>query len=136
MLTIDRLVKLDDLATRAFTAVRKGVDWLGDQYETRLVNATYRVVEAKAAAIDKTSDKIFDLEDAYIGAGATYIEAKAKLRADFERLVESLDKAQATAEADLHAKLAAAALAHLAGLKDYDATVKAASDKLGVEIKS
>ena len=136
MLTIDRLAKLDDLATRAFTAVRKGVDWLGDQYETRLVNATYRVVEAKAAAIDKTSDKIFDLEDAYFEAGATYIEAKAKLRADFERLVESLDKAQAKADADMHAKLAAAALAHLTGLKDYDATVKAASDKLGVEIKS
>ena len=136
MLTIDRLAKLDDLATRAFTAVRKGVDWLGDQYETCLVNATYRVVEAKAAAIDKTSDKIFDLEDAYIGAGATYIEAKAKLRADFERLVESLDKARATAEADIHAKLADVALAHIAAGKDYDATVKAASDKLGVEIKS
>ena len=136
MLTIDRLAKLDDLATRAFTAVRKGVDWLGDQYETCLVNATYRVVEAKAAAIDKTSDKIFDLEDAYIGAGATYIEAKAKLRADFERLVESLDKAQATADEALHAELTDAALAHLAGRKDYDATVKAASDKLGVEIKS
>ena len=136
MLTIDRLAKLDDLATRAFTAVRKGVDWLGDQYETRLVNATYRVVEAKAAAIDKTSDKIFDLEDAYIGANAAYIEAKAKLRADFERLVESLDKARAKAEADMHAELADAALARVAAGKDYDATVKAASDKLGVEIKS
>ncbi len=136
MLTIDRLAKLDALATLAFTAVRKGVDWLGDQYETRLVNATYRVAEAKAAAIDKTADKILALEDAQAEAAAAYIEAKAKLRADFERLVESLDKAQAKAEADMHAKLADAALALVDAGKDYDATVKAASDKLGVEIKS
>ncbi len=136
MLAIDRLAKLDALATLAFTAVRKGVDWLGGQYETRLVNATYRVAEAKAAAIDKTADKILDLEDAQAEAAAAYIEAKAKLRADFERLVEALDKAQAKAEADMHAKLADAALALVAAGKDYDATVKAASDKLGVEIKS
>ena len=136
MLTIDRLAKLDDLATRAFTAVRKGVDWLGDQYETRLVNATYRVVEAKAAAIDKAEDKISDLEDAKAEAAATYIEAKAKLRADFERRVESLDKAQAKTEADMHAKIADAALALVEAIKDYDATIKAASDKLGVEIEA
>ena len=134
MLTIDRLAKLDDLATRAFTAVRKGVDWLGDQYETRLVNATYRVVEAKAAAIDKAEDKISDLEDAKAEAAATYIEAKAKLRADFERLVESLDKAQAKTEADMHAKIADAALALVAADKDYEAAVKAAFAKLDVEI--
>ncbi len=136
MITIDRLAKLDALATLAFTAVRKGVDWLDDQYETRLVNATYRVAEAKAAAIDKTADKILDLEDAQAEADAAYIEAKAKLRDDFERLVESLAKAQAKAEADMHAKLADAALALIAAGKDYDATVKAAIDKLGVEIKS
>ncbi len=136
MLTIDRLAKLDALATLAFTAVRKGVDWLGDQYETLLVNAAYRVAEAKAAAIDKTADKILDLEVAQAEAAAAYIEAKAKLRADFERLVESLDKAQAKAEADMHAKLVDAALALVAAGKDYDAAVKAASDKLGVEIKS
>lgn len=136
MLTIDRLVKLDALATRAFTAVRKGVDWMGDQYEIRLVNATYRVVEAKAAAIDKTSDKISDLEDAKAEAAAKYIEAKAKLRADFERLVESLDKAQDKAEADMHAKIADAALALVAATKDYAATIQAASDKLGVEIEA
>lgn len=136
MFTIDRLAKLDALATLAFTAVRKGVDWLGDQYETRLVNATYRVAAAKAAAINKTADKILDLEDAQAEAAAAYIEAKAKLRADFERLVESLDKAKAKAEADIHDKLADAALALAAATKDYDATIQAASDKLGVEIES
>ena len=134
MLTIDRLAKLDALATRAFAAVRKGVDWLGDQYEIRLVNATYRVAEAKAAAIDKTAAKILDLEDAKAEAAAAYIEAKAKLRADFERLVESLDKAQDKIEADMHAKIADAALALVAADKDYEATVKAAFAKLGVEI--
>lgn len=136
MLTIDRLVKLDDLATRAFTAMRKGVDWLGYQYETRLVNATHRVVEAKARAINKAEDKIRALEDAQADAAATYIEAKVKLRADFERLVESLDKSQAKTEADMHDKLADAALALVAAGKDYDDTAQAASDKLGVEIES
>ena len=134
MFTIDRLAKLDDLAIRAFTAVRKGVDWLGDQYETRLVNATYRVVEAKERAISKAEYKVYDLEDEQAEAAASHSEEKAKLRAAFERLVESLDKAQAKTEADMHAKIADAALALVAADKDYEATVKAAFAKLGVEI--
>lgn len=136
MFTIDRLAKLDDIATAVFTALRQGLDWLGDQYETRLVDATYLVASTKIKAIIKIEDKISALEDAQAEAVATYIEAKAKLRADFERLVESLDKAKDKAEADIHAKIAAAALALVAANKDYDATIKAASDKLGVEIEA
>lgn len=136
MLTIDRLAKIDSIATRIIAALYRGIEWVRDHYEDRLVDATYRVVEAKAAAINKTEDKISDLEDAQAEAAASYIEAKARLRADFERLVESLDKAQAKTEADMHAKIAAAALALVAAEKDYDATVKAAFAKLDVEIEA
>lgn len=134
MLTIDRLAKLDAIANAVFKALNSGLDWLGLKYEDFLIDATYRVVEAKARAIDKAEDKISDLEDAQADAAATYTEAKAKLRADFERLVESLDNAQAQAEADMHDKIADAALALVAAGKDYDATVEAALDKLGWEI--
>ena len=136
MFTIGRLAKIDAIADAVFKALSYGLDWLGLKYEDFLVNTTYRVVAAKAYAIDKAEEKISDLEDAKAEAAATYSEAKAKLRADFERLVESLDNAQAKAEADMHDRIADAALALVAAGKDYDATVKAASDKLGVEIKS
>lgn len=136
MFTIDRLAKLDAIADAVFKALSSGLDWLNLKYEDFLVNTTYRVVEAKAAAIDKAEEKISDLEDAQAEAAATHIEAKAKLRADFERLVESLDNAQAKAEADIHAKIADAALALVVADREYEATVKAAFDKLGVETEA
>lgn len=134
MFTIDRLAKIDSIATRIIAALYRGIEWVRDHYEDFLVDTTYRVVEAKERAISKAEDKISDLEDAQAEAAASYIEAKAKLRADFERLVESLDKAQAKTEADMHAKIADAALALVAADKDYEATVKAAFAQLGVEI--
>lgn len=134
MLSIDRLDKIDNIATRIITALHRGIEWVGDHYEARLVDAAYRVAEAKAAAIGKTEAKINALEDEQAEATASYIEAKAKLRADFARLIESLDKAQAKTEADIHDKLASAALALVAANKDYDATIRAANEKLGVEV--
>lgn len=134
MFTIDRLAKLDAIANAVFKALSAGLDWLGLKYEDFLVNTTYRVVEAKERAISKAEYKVYDLEDEQAHAAAEYSEAKAKLRADFERLVESLDKAQAKTEADMHAKIADAALALVAADKDYEATVKAAFAKLDVEI--
>lgn len=134
MFTIDRLYKLDATANAVFKALSSGLDWLGLKYEDFLVNTTYRVVEAKAAAIDKAEEKISDLEDAKAEAAATYSEAKAKLRADFKRLVEALDNAQAKAKADMHNKIADAALALVAADKEYEATVRAANDKLGVQV--
>lgn len=136
MFTIDRLAKLDAIANAVFKALSSGLDWLDHKYEDFLVNTTYRVIEAKAAAVAKAEEKISDLEDAKAEAAATYIEAKAKLRADFERLAESLDKAKAKTEAEMRAKIADAQLALFAPGMDYDATVEAASDKLGVEIKA
>ena len=134
MLTIDRLAKIDNIATRIIAALHRGIEWVGDHYEARLVDAAYRVAEAKATAIGKAAAKISDLEDERAESAATYIEAKAKLRADFQRLVESLDNAQAKAEAAVQDKLASAALALVAADKAYEATVKAASEKLGVEV--
>lgn len=134
MLTIDRLAKIDNIAGSILVALHRGVEWIGDQYEARLVDAAYRVAEAKAAAIGKAAAKISDLEDEQAEAAATYIEAKDKLRADFLRLAESLDKAQAKTEADIQDKLASAALALVAADKAYEATIKAVSDKLGVEV--
>ena len=134
MFTIDRLAKLDAIANAVFGALDSGINWLGIKYEDFLVNTTYRVVEAKAAAIDKAEEKISDLEDAKAEAAATYSEAKAKVRAEFERLVEFLDNAQAKAHADMNDKIADAALALVAADKEYEATVKAAFAKLDVEI--
>ena len=134
MLTIDRLHKVDTIATSIIAALYRGIEWIGDHYEARLVDAAYKVAESKAAAIGKAAAKISDLEDEQSEAAATYIEAKDKLRADFLRLTASLDKAQAKTEADIQDKLASAALALVAADKAYEATVKAASDKLGVEV--
>ncbi len=134
MLTIDRLAKIDSIAIRIMATIYRGLEWVGDQYEARLVDAAYKVAEAKAAAIGKAAAKISDLEDEQSEADATYIEAKDKLRADFLRLAASLDKAQAKTEADIQDKLASAALALVAADKAYEATVKAAGDKLGVEV--
>ena len=134
MLTIDRLAKIDNLAQRIIAALYRGIEWIGDHYEARLVDAAYKVAEAKAAAIGKAAAKISDLEDEQSFAAATYIEAKDKLRADFLRLAESLDKAQAKTEADIQDKLASAALALVAADKAYEATVKAASEKLVIKV--
>ena len=134
MLTIDRLHKVDTIATSIIAALYRGVGWIGDHYEARLVNAAYKVAEAKAAAIGKVEDKISDLEDEQAEAAALYTEAKDKLRADFLRLAASLDKAQAKTEAEIQDKLASAALELVAAEKAYEATVKAISEKLVVEV--
>ena len=134
MLTIDRLHKVDTIATRIIAALHRGIEWVGGHYEARLVDAAYRVAEAKAAAVGKAEDKINDLEDEQAEALAAYSEAKDKLRAELRRLVDSLDKAHAKAVADLNDKLASAAMVLVEAEKDYDATVRAANDKLGVEV--
>ncbi len=136
MLTIDRLAKIDTIASSIIAALYRGIGWIGDHYEARLVDAAYKVAEAKAAAIGKAAAKISDLEDEQAEAAATYIEAKDKLRADFLRLAESFDKAQAKTEAAIQDKLASAALALVAADKAYAATVKAACDKLYMEVEA
>lgn len=134
MLTIDRLAKIDNIAINIMAALYRGLELVGDQYEARLVGAVYKVAEAKAAAIGKTAAKISDLEDARAELAAHGAEAQAVLREKYKAALEALDKELKAKGDKLDSDLAAAAEAMVAADKAYAATVKEASDKLGVEV--
>lgn len=134
MLTIDRLAQIDTIATRIIAALHRGIEWVGDHYEARLVDAAYRVAEAKAAAIGKTEDKISDLEDARSELVAHGVEAKVLLQEKYKAALAALDKELAAKGDKLDTDLAAAAEALVAANKAYDATIRAANEKLGVEV--
>ena len=134
MFTIDRLAKLDAIAASVFGALSSGLDWLGNKYEDFLVNTTYRVAEAKAAAIGKAEDKISDLEDARSELVAYCVESQAILQQKYKAALDALSAEIAAKEDKINADLAAAAEALVAATKDYDATVRDANDKLGVEV--
>ena len=134
MLTIDRLAKIDSIAPRIITALYRGVAWVDSGYNNRLVDAAYRVAEAKAAAIGKTEAKISDIEDARSELVAHGIEAKMLLQEKYKAALAALNKELAAKGDKLDTDLAAAAEALVAANKDYDATVRAANDKLGVEV--
>ncbi len=134
MLTIDRLAKIDNIAGSILSALHRGAKWIGDQYEARLADAAYRVAEAKAAAIGKVEDKISDLEDARAELVAHGAEARDVLREKYKAALAALDKELAAKGDKLDTELAAAAEALVAAEKAYEATVKAASDKLYIEV--
>ena len=134
MLTIDRLHKIDSIAMRIMAALYRGLELVGDQYEARLVDAAYKVAEAKAAAIGKAAAKISDLEDARAELVAHGAEAQAVLREKYKAALEALDKELKAKGDKLDSDLAAAAEAMVAADKAYEATVKAANEKLGVEV--
>ena len=123
MLTIDQLAKIDNLANRSITAMHRFIARMGARYDDLLVDAAYRVAEAKAAAIGKAEDKISNLEDARSELVAHGVEAKVLLQEKYKAALAALDK-----------ELAAAAEALVVATKDYDATVRDANDKLGVEV--
>ena len=134
MLTIDRLAKIDSIAPRIINALYRGVAWVDSSYNNLLVDAAYRVAEAKAAAIGKAEDKISDLEDARSELVAHGVEAKVLLQEKYKAALAALNKELAAKGDKLDTDLAAAAEALVAANKDYDATVRAANDKLGVEV--
>lgn len=134
MPTIDRLHKVDLIATRIIAALHRGIEWVGDHYEARLVDAAYKVAEAKAAAIGKAEDKISDLEDASAELEAYVAEEMARLAEKHKAALAALGQEVAAKQDKLREGLAAAAEALVAANKDYDATVQAANDKLGVEV--
>ena len=136
MLTIDRLAKIDSVALRIMATLYRGLDRVGYKFETLTVNATYKVIEAKAAAIDKVEDKISDLEDARAELVAHGAEAQAVLREKYKAALAALDKELAAKGDKLDGALAAAAEALVAANKDYEATIRAANDKLGVEMEA
>ena len=136
MLTIDRLAKIDNIAGSILVALHRGVAWIVDHYEARLVDAAYKVAEAKAAAIGKAAAKISDLEDARAELVVHGAEAQAVLRKKYKAALEALDKELKAKGDKLDSDLAAAAEAMVAADKAYEATVKAARDKLGVEVEA
>ena len=134
MLTIDRLAKIDRIAMRIMAALYRGLEWLGDQYEARLADAVYKVAETKAAAIAKAEDKISDLEDARSELLAYGAAAEVLLREQYKAALAALDKAMEAKGDKLDADLAAAAEALVAADKAYAATIRAAKEKLDVEV--
>ena len=134
MLTIDRLAKIDSIAPRIITALYRGVAWVDSSYNNLLVDAAYRVAESKAAAIGKAEDKISDLEDARAELVAYGLEARTILQRKYREALEALTREQKAKGDKLDSDLAAAAKALVAADKAYEATLKAASDKLGFEV--
>ena len=134
MLTIDRLAKIDNIATRIIAALHRGIEWVGDHYEARLVDATYRVAESKAAAIDKAEDKISDLEDARAELVAYGLEARTILQRKYREALDALAAELVAKDDKINAGLAAAAEELVAATKAYDQTVTSAYEKLGVGV--
>ena len=134
MFTIDRLAKLDAIATAVFTALRGGIMWMGEKYEDFLVNTTYRVVEAKARAVNKAEEKVNALEDSRSAIAAEGAEAKARLLAQHRIALSALADEIYEREDALLADLAMAERNLVDAGKDYDATVDEALVKLDVEI--
>lgn len=134
MLTIERLAKIDSIALYIIASLYRGIGRLADHYDARLVDAAYRVAEAKAAVIDKAEDKISALEDARSELVAHGVEAKVLLQEKYKAALAALDKELAAKGDKLDTDLAAAAEALVAANKDYDATIRTANEKLGVEV--
>lgn len=134
MFTIDRLAKLDAISATVFGSLSAGLDWLGNKYEDFLVNTTYRVVEAKAAAIGKAEDKISYLKYARYELVTHGVESRAILQQKHKAALDALAAEIAAKDDKINADLAAAAEALVAATKDYDATVRDANDKLRVEV--
>lgn len=134
MLTIDQLAKINNLAIRIFSAVYRCFDWVDTRYDDWLVDAAYRVAEAKAAAIGKAEDKISNIEDARSELVAYGVEAQVILQQKYKAALDALSAEIVAKEDKINADLAAAAEALVAANNDYDATIQAASDKLDVEV--
>lgn len=136
MLTIDRIAKVDRLALRIIAALHRGIEWVGDHHEALLVDAAYRVAEAKATAIGKAAAKISDLEDDRAELVAYGVEARTILQHKYRAALDALAAEIVAKEDKIHAGLAAAAEELVAADKAYEATVKAASEKLGVGVEA
>ena len=136
MSAIDKLAKIDNIATRIIYALRRGVEWVADKYEDCLVYVTYKVVEAKSRAVGKVEDKIAALEDARIALEANFEEAKARLRAKYQLALGVLEEERYAKDDALRADLAEAVQKLVDAGKDYDATVDAALVKLNVKVEA
>lgn len=134
MLTVDRIAKVDSIVGSLLAALYRAVERIGDKHETLIVNAAYKVAEAKAVAIGKAEDKISDLEDDRAELVAYGVEARVILQRKYREALEALTREIEAKEDKISADLAAAAEELVAATKEYDATIRAANEKLGVEV--
>ena len=134
MLTIDRIAKVDSILGSLLTTLYRAAERLGDKHVALIVNAAYKVAEAKAAAIGKIEGKISGLEDDRAELVAYGVEARTILQRKYREALEALTREIEAKEDKLNADLAAAAEALVAANKAYDATMQEAADKLGVEV--
>lgn len=134
MLTVDRIAKVDSIVISLLTALYRTVERIGDKHEALIVNAAYKVAEAKAVAIGKAEDKISDLEDDRAELVAYGVEARTILQRKYREALEALTREIEAKEDKISADLAAAAEELVAATKAYDQTVGAACEKLGVEV--
>ena len=135
MLTIDRIAKIDSVAHHISGVLHRALGRLCDSYEARLVDAAYRLAEAKATAIGKAEDKISDLEDDRAELAAYGVEARTILQRKYREALEALTREIEAKEDKISADLAAAAGELVAATKAYDQTVSEAYEKLGVGVK-
>ena len=136
MLTVDRIAKVDSIIGTLLATLYRAIERIGDKHEALIVNAAYKVAEAKAVAIGKAESKIDDLEDARAELEAYRVEARDILQRKHRAALDALAAEIAAKEDKIHAGLAAAAEELVAADKAYEATVKAASDKLGVGVEA
>ena len=134
MLTVDRIAKVDSILGSLLATLYRAIERIGDKHEALIVNAAYKVAEAKAVAIGKAEDKISDLEDDRAELVAYSVEARDILQRKHREALDALAAEIVAKEDKINAGLAAAAEELVAATKAYDQTVTAAYEKLGVGV--
>ena len=136
MLTVDRIAKVDSIIGTLLATLYRAVERIGDKHEALIVNAAYKVAEAKAVAIGKVESKISDLEDGRAELQAYALEARTILQRKYRAALDALTAELVAKEDNINAGLAAAAEELVAATKAYAQTVGAAYEKLGVGIEA
>ena len=136
MLTVDRIAKVDSIIGTLLATLHRAIERIGDKHEALIVNAAYKVAEAKAVAIGKAESKISDLEDDRAELVAYRVEARDILQRKYWAALDALAAEIAAKEDKITAGLAAAAEELVAADKAYDQTVSAAYEKLGVGVEA
>lgn len=134
MLTINHIHTADTAALRVLAMLQRGLEWLGEKHETAVVNAAYRVAEAKAAVIGKAEDKISELEDDRAELVAYGVEAKLILRDKYRAALEALDKELVAKDDAINIGLSLAAQELVAATQAYEQVLDEVDTKLGVEV--
>ena len=136
MLTVDRIAKVDSILGSLLATLYRAIERIGDKHEALIVNAAYKVAEAKAVAIGKAESKISDLEDGRAELVAYGVEARDILRRKHCAALDALAAEIVAKEDNINEGLAAAAEELVAATTAYDQAVSAAYEKLGVGVEA